>query len=166
MFNLKTNTVMKTVIQCPSCNNFIPEVVLNKFKNSIQQESLLAIKTKEKLISDLKDQLSKIRLKLENSSQQMTGEIQELFLEDILASTFTTDLIEPVAKGMNGADCSQHVKINGITIGKILYESKRVATFNNDWIDKLKKDNLQAKCDVLVIVTSKMPNDIPGKYWN
>jgi hypothetical protein len=57
-----------------------------------------AIKTKEKLISDLKDQLSKIRLKLENSSQQMTGEIQELALEHIIESAFSTDLIEPVAK--------------------------------------------------------------------
>lgn len=140
------------------------EKARKEIRKQVQNESNLTIKTKEKLISDLKDQLLKIRQKLENSSQQMIGEIQELELETILSSTFPSDLIEPVAKGKNGADCSQHIRINGVTLGSILYESKRVANFSEGWIDKLKKDNLQAKCDATVIVTSKMPADIPGSF--
>lgn len=136
-----------------------------EIRKEVQQESNLTIKTKEKLICDLKNQLSKIRQKLENESQQLSGEIQELELEAILSSSFPTDLIEPVAKGKNGADCLQYVRTpNGVTFGKILYESKRVTNFSEGWIDKLKRDNLQAKCDALVIVTSKMPNDITGSF--
>jgi hypothetical protein len=141
------------------------EIARQEIREQVQQESNLTIKTKEKLISDLKDQLTKVRQKLENSSQQMTGEIQELALEAILSSTFPTDLIEPVAKGRNGADCTQFIRSkSGASIGTILYESKRVATFSPGWIDKLKKDNLTAKCDITVIVTSAMPKDITGKF--
>ncbi|MGQ0828924.1 MAG: DUF2130 domain-containing protein [Bacteroidota bacterium] len=140
------------------------EKARNEIRKQVQQESNLTIKTKEKLISDLKEQLLKIRQKLENSSQQMIGEVQELELESILATSFPADLIEPVPKGKNGADCTQHVRMNGITIGTILFESKRVANFSEGWIDKLKKDNLQAKCDATVIITSKMPSDISGNF--
>jgi len=141
------------------------EIARKEIREQVQQESSLTIKTKEKLISDLKDQLTKVRQKLENNSQQMTGEIQELVLEAILSQTFPTDLIKPVAKGRNGADCTQHVRSkSGAEIGTILFESKRVATFSPAWIDKLKKDNLRAKCDITVIVTSTMPKDIIGKF--
>ncbi len=141
------------------------EIARKEIREQVQQESSLTIKTKEKLISDLKDQLTKVRQKLDNSSQQMTGEIQELALEAILSQTFPADLIKPIAKGRNGADCSQYVRSkSGAEIGTILYESKRVNTFSPAWIDKLKKDNLNAKCDITVIVTSAMPKDITGKF--
>ena len=49
-------------------------------------------------------------------------------------------------------------------IGSILFECKRVKSFSEDWIDKLKTDNLQARCNIMVIVTATMPKDIPGKF--
>jgi hypothetical protein len=142
---------------------------LDKIRLEVQeqtrQESNLKLKEKDKLIQDLKTQLTKVREKLENSSQQMVGEIQELELEAILASTFPTDVVKPVPKGMDGADCTLHVCTqSGGEIGAILFESKRVKTFSEGWISKLKKDNLKAKCQITVIVTSAMPKQISGKF--
>jgi hypothetical protein len=141
------------------------EKIRLEVQEQTRQESYLKIKEKDKLISDLKNQLGKVREKLESSSQQLSGEVQELELESILASTFPTDQVIEVGKGMPGADCTLRVCTqSGVEIGNILFESKRVKSFSEGWITKLKKDNLKAKCQVTVIVTSAMPKDIPGKF--
>jgi hypothetical protein len=141
------------------------EKIRFEVQEQTRQESNLKLKEKDKLIQDLKTQLTKVREKLENSSQQMSGEIQELELESILASTFPTDIVKPVPKGMNGADSTLHVCTQGGgEIGKILYESKRTNSWGNGWISKIKADNLKAKCQIMVIVTSTMPKDITGKF--
>ena len=141
------------------------ERLRKEVRQQTKQESNLTIKTKDKLISDLKLQITKITEKIENSSQQMTGEIQELELEAILATTFATDLVEPISKGVNGADCKLFIRSNDENVfGSILFESKRVKNFSEGWIDKLKKDNLQAKCDTMVLVTSTMPKGVTEKF--
>ena len=69
-------------------------------------------------------------------------------------------------KGQRGADVIQIVKTNhGNDCGKIYYESKRTKDFKYDWIQKLKDDNLEAKADILVIVTEAMPPDCEYKYF-
>lgn len=142
---------------------------LNKIRKEIKeqtkQESLLKIKGQEKLITDLKEQLTKATHRLENGSQQLQGEVQEIVLESILTSTYPSDLIEEISKGVRGADCIQYVQTKtGVQIGSILYESKNVKSFSMGWIDKLKKDNLISNCDLTVIVTSTMPPDMSGKF--
>jgi hypothetical protein len=49
---------------------------------------------------------------------------------------------------------------NGIECGKIYYESKRTKTWSNDWIPKLKQDNLKTKADILVLVTTALPKGV------
>lgn len=46
---------------------------------------------------------------------------------------------------------------DGNECGKIYYESKRTKSFNYEWIQKLRDDNLNVKADLLVIVTETMP---------
>ena len=85
---------------------------------------------------------------------QLQGEVQELLLEELLQSTFPFDKIEEVGKGVRGADCIQivHNKF-GAEAGRIIYESKNTKDFNNDWIEKLKKDMRSNGYNVAVIVT-------------
>ncbi|HKC68540.1 MAG TPA: DUF2130 domain-containing protein, partial [Bacteroidia bacterium] len=140
------------------------ERMRSDIRKQTQQESNLTIKTKDKLITDLKEQITKIRQKLDNSSQQMVGEIQELELETILASTFPTDKVCPVPKGINGADCQLDIcSSSGDKFGSVLFESKRVQNFSEKWIDKLREDNLRAKCDAMVLVVSVMPKGVTEK---
>jgi hypothetical protein len=66
-----------------------------------------------------------------------------------------------VPKGIRGADCIQTVvNRNQKVCGSIVYESKRTKNFTNDWIDKLKHDQISCKADIAVIVTQTYPKDM------
>lgn len=116
---------------------------------------------KEKVINDLKTALEDARRKASQGSQQLQGEVQELDLEDLLAKTFPTDVLEPVAKGVRGADVRQIVKTSrGNTCGVILWESKRTKAWSDEWIVKLKDDLRAEQANIPVIITSVMPRDV------
>lgn len=126
-----------------------------------EQEYLLRMKELEKQLDDQKKLAEEMRRKSEQGSMQLQGEVQELMLEEMLQSTFTFDKIEPVGKGVRGADCIQTVHNRfGVETGKIIYESKRTKDFSNDWIEKLKADMRTLGADVAVIVTQAFPKDM------
>ncbi len=114
-----------------------------------------------KQIEDNKKLAEEMKRKAEQGSMQLQGEVQELALEDLLSRTYPFDRIEEVPKGVRGAD-SIHTVINAIQqeCGIIVYESKRTKNFANDWIDKLKQDQLTCKADIAVLVTETMPSDM------
>ena len=114
-----------------------------------------------KQIEDNKKLAEEMKRKAEQGSMQLQGEVQELALEDLLSRTYPFDRIEEVPKGVRGAD-SIHTVINAIQqeCGIIVYESKRTKNFANDWIDKLKQDQLTCNADIAVLVTETMPSDM------
>ncbi len=123
-----------------------------------REEYFLKEKEYQKQLSDQKELIEEMRRKAEQGSEQLQGEVQELALEEILRTAFPFDEIEEVGKGLRGADCIQKVvneRQQGC--GAIVYESKRTKTFSDDWIDKLKQDQIQCKADIAVIVTETMP---------
>jgi hypothetical protein len=125
------------------------------------QEYLLRVKELEKQLDDQKKLAEEMRRKSEQGSMQLQGEVQELLLEELLTITFPIDKIEPVGKGVRGADCIQLVRNQfGVETGKIIYESKRTKDFSIDWIDKLKTDMRNLGADVAVIVTQAFPKDM------
>jgi len=116
---------------------------------------------KDKTISDLTRLVEEMRRKAEQGSMQTQGEVMELELEAILNSTFPMDQIEPVAKGIKGADSLQHVRDGlGRNCGIIIWESKQTKNWSNDWIEKLKEDQRQAKAEIAVIRSAALPKDI------
>lgn len=126
-----------------------------------EQEYQLRMKELEKQLDDQKKLAEEMRRKSEQGSMQLQGEVQELMLEEMLQSAFTFDKIEPVGKGVRGADCIQTVHNRfGHEAGKIIYESKRTKDFSNDWIEKLKADMRTLGADVAVIVTQAFPKDM------
>jgi hypothetical protein len=62
---------------------------------------------KEKTIADTIRANEELKRKLEQGSQQSQGEVAELNLEEELGKAFIYDTIEPVAKGIRGADIIQ-----------------------------------------------------------
>lgn len=116
---------------------------------------------KDKKMSDMMKQIEDLKRKAEQGSQQTQGEVQELELEKELAARFPWDNIQPVPKGMQGADVIQEVNSNnGNQCGIIIWESKRTKNWSDGWIAKLKEDQRQAKADVAVIITQVLPKDI------
>ncbi len=126
-----------------------------------EQEYQLRMKELEKQLDDQKKLAEEMRRKSEQGSMQLQGEVQELMLEEMLQSAFTYDKIDPVGKGVRGADCIQTVHNRfGNEAGRIIYESKRTKDFSNDWIEKLKADMRTLGADVAVIVTQAFPKDM------
>ncbi len=127
----------------------------------LQNEFSLKMAEKDKQLEDQKKLAEEMRRKAEQGSMQLQGEVQELALENILHQTFPFDKIVPVGKGVRGADCIQTVcNPFGNECGKIIYESKRTATFSPDWIEKLKHDMRSTGADIAVIVTQVLPKDM------
>lgn len=114
----------------------------------------------EKKLSDMKLALDDAQRKATQSSQQLQGEVAELDLENSLKSEFPSDIIEPVGKGVKGADISQTVKTSmGNVCGTILIEIKRTKAWSHDWPKKLKEDLRSAKANVGVIVSTVLPDE-------
>src|SRR5262249_27825616 len=76
-----------------------------------------------------------LRRKLQQGSQQAQGEVLECSVEEFLKANFPFDTIEPVAKGVRGADVLQRVySRSGNYCGAILWESKNTKNWNDGWI--------------------------------
>lgn len=142
-------------------------------RDKIRQQTLLEASDahrlkdleKEKLINDLKKSLEDAQLKANQGSQQLQGEVLELDLEEFLHSSFPHDEINPVGKGVRGADISQVVRTNlGTTCGVILWEFKRTKAWVDDWAGKLKDDMRSAKANIPVIITTVLPKEIKSGF--
>jgi len=131
-----------------------------KIRKTEHEKNELVIRELHKQIDDQKKLTEEMKRKQEQGSMQMQGEVQELVIEEVLKAAFPFDIIEEVAKGIRGADCTQLVRNNLMCeCGKIIYESKRTKTFSTDWINKLKEDMRTAGADVAVLITETLPKD-------
>ena len=128
-----------------------------KERESFELEKIKLLKQ----IDDNKKLAEEMKRKAEQGSMQLQGEVQELALEELLSKSYPFDKVQEVPKGVRGADCIQTV-INSIQqeCGSIVYESKRTKNYANDWIDKLKQDQITCKAELAVLVTETMPSDM------
>jgi len=130
----------------------------------VTEEQYLKNAEKDKQMNDMRKQIDDLRRKAEQSSQQMQGEVLELELEELLQKEFVQDKIEPVRKGVNGADVIHKVKNRfGSECGKIIWELKRTKTWSEGFIQKLKDDQRDAGADIAVIISINLPQDAQGK---
>jgi hypothetical protein len=113
---------------------------------------------KDKKIDDLIHQIDDLKRKAEQGSQQTQGEVLELEAETLLKAAFPFDQVEPVSKGVRGADVVQRV-VNGAgqACGTIIWEMKRTKAWSEGWLLKLKDDQRAAKADLAVLVTTVLP---------
>jgi hypothetical protein len=121
----------------------------------------LRLKELEKQLEDQKKLADEMKRRADQGSMQLQGEVQELALEKLLQAAFPFDLVEPIGKGVRGADCTLTVRnLSGQECGKIIYESKRTKNFEADWVDKLKNDMRQQGAQVAILVTRIMPREM------
>jgi len=127
----------------------------------VSQEYRLQDKEKDLKLAEMRKQVEGLKRKIEEGSQQAQGEVLELELEDFLRSAFTTDIIEPVAKGIKGGDIIHKIKSHsGEYCGSIIWETKRTKSWSDSWIQKLKDDQRRVKADVAIIVSISLPKNI------
>jgi len=115
----------------------------------------------EKKISDANKANEELRRKLEQGSQQTQGEVLELELEELLRAEFPFDEITGVRKGVNGADIIQKVSDKlGRSCGQVIWEAKYTKNWNENFVQKLKDDQRNAKAEIAVIVSAILPDDV------
>jgi hypothetical protein len=95
---------------------------------------------------------------LEKKSAEELGEGAHIDLLEALKSEFKEDRIERIGRGIAGADIRHTVVHNGKPCGTILYDSKNHGAWRNDFVTKLKSDQMADKADHAVLVTSKFPS--------
>jgi hypothetical protein len=134
------------------------KIIQDAIEKDLQERHRLKDAEKDKQLADMRKKIEELQRKAEEGSQQTQGEVLELELEDVLKTDFPLDDIEPVAKGIKGADVIQIVKSqSGRICGKILWETKRTKNWSDSWIQKLKDDQREAKADICVIVSDALP---------
>jgi len=133
-----------------------------KIRKTVEEKSMLDLAERNKVISDLNQQLKDAQRKAEQGSVQLQGEVLEIVIEQWLAAQFPLDTIEEIKKGASGADCLQTIHTRARqNCGTIYYESKRTKAFQPGWIEKFKQDIRTKNADVGVLVTQSMPTDMP-----
>jgi hypothetical protein len=115
----------------------------------------------EQKVEGLLRQIDEMKRRAEQGSQQVQGEVLEVALEELLRDLFRKDSIEPVPKGVRGADVIQRVfDDNGMDCGLILWESKRTRHWSKDWLPKLRDDLRAVGASRSVVVSEQLPEHI------
>lgn len=131
----------------------LAQVDLEKRRAEMEEGLSLKLVEKDQQMEGLKRQIELLKQKAEKGSQQLQGEAAEVQLEDRLAQAFPLDQIEPVGKGVRGADCLQRVE----AAGAILWEVKRTQHWQPAWLPKLREDQRASAAEVAVIVSDARP---------
>jgi len=142
---------------------------LDKEREKIKEEAVkifsedhrLKDAEKDKKLQDAIKANEELHRKLQQGSQQTQGEVLELELEELLKTNFPLDTVEPVPKGIRGADVLQKVyNQSGQLCGMIVWESKYTKAWSNGWVPKLKDDQREIKADIAILITEILPKDV------
>lgn len=130
-------------------------------RKSAGEEQALKLREKEKQIDDLRKALEDAKRRSELGSQELQGEVLELDIQAALSQKFPHDRIDPVPKGVSGADLI-HTVHNGLgqPCGRIIWETKNTKNWAPAWIGKLKDDQRATGCNLAILVSAALPEHI------
>jgi hypothetical protein len=119
---------------------------------------------KDKIINDLRSALVDMKRKAEQGSMETQGEVLEQDFEAQLKAFFVHDDIQPVPKGIRGADLLQRVCTpTGTACGILLWETKNTKAWSNQWIPKLKDDMIEVRASMAILVSVVLPEAV-GRF--
>ena len=123
---------------------------------AVQKEQKKAFEDRQKIEEDL----TKVQRQVKKQRADELGEEAELVLSEALREAFDGDRFRPIEKGVAGADLWQDVVHDGQVCGRIVYDSKNRNAWRNDYVNKLKTDQLNADGDYAVLVTRVFPSGV------
>lgn len=135
--------------------------VRERAQKETEEKLKLKIMESEQTIASMQKKIEELSRRIEQGSQQLQGEVQELALEELLREKFPRDTIEPVPKGEHGGDILQRVcGPFGQPCGTIIWESKRTKNWSDGWLVKLREDQRAAKAEIAVLVSQALPKGV------
>ena len=137
------------------------EKIREEALKKVAEENRLKDLEKDKVINDLKASLEDMKRRAEQGSMETQGEVLEQDFEAQLKSFFVHDDIQPVPKGIKGADLVQTVRTTlGAESGVLLWETKNTKAFSSAWIPKLKDDMIEVRASIAILVSVVLPDGI------
>lgn len=137
------------------------QTTLNEQKEAFEQARTVAVLAEQAKAFDerqkLQEKLTLLQKQLENKTAQEIGEGPEVDLFEQLREAFEGDRIRRVAKGAQGADVIHEVVRNGQVCGKIIYDSKARNAWKNEYVSKLRADQLNERAEHAVLSSTKLP---------
>ncbi|MEX0683729.1 MAG: DUF2130 domain-containing protein [Dehalococcoidia bacterium] len=105
-----------------------------------------------------KEKVDLLQRQLEKKTAEDLGEGAEVDLFETLREAFPEDLITRVGKGKEGADILHRVRDSGgHQCGSIVYDSKNRTAWRNEYVTKLRKDQLVAKAEHAILTSLAFP---------
>ncbi|MEJ2170906.1 MAG: DUF2130 domain-containing protein [Desulfobacterales bacterium] len=137
------------------------EKIREKASKKAAEDHRLKDLEKDKLIKDLQTSLADMKRKAEQGSMETQGEVLEQDFEAQLKGFFVHDDIQPVPKGIKGADLIQTVRTPmSVECGILLWETKNTKAWSNAWIPKLKDDMIETRAAIAVLISVVLPDGI------
>jgi hypothetical protein len=137
------------------------EAALNQQRELAEQEKTVAVLAEQAKAFDerqkMQEKLALLQKQLENKTAQDIGEGPEADLYELLRGAFEGDRIRRVQKGLQGADVIHEVVRNGQVCGKIVYDSKSRNAWKNEFVTKLRADQLAERAEHAVLSCNKLP---------
>lgn len=141
------------------------EKIKEELSKTLEEKAKLQVAELSKKLEDTQKALEDAQRKSQQTSQQLQGEVLELQLEQSLAASFPDDVIEPVGKGVKGADIRHIVRTaRGNECGVVLWELKRTKAWDDKWTGKLKEDLRAEKAHVPIIVSETLPEEASSGF--
>lgn len=130
------------------------EALENAKTEAVNAEKAKAFSEKLKV----EEKLQEVQRKLQKKTAEELGEGAEVDLFEELKTKFLDDRITRVKKGAAGADIIHEVVNNGMVCGKIVYDSKNRNAWRNDYVTKLRRDQIADKADHAILSTHVFPS--------
>lgn len=123
---------------------------------AVQAEQQKAFEEKQRSLA----KIAELQRQLESKTAQELGEAPEADLYELLKAEFPEDRLQRVEKGASGADVIHDIYLNGRHAGRIVYDSKNRSAWRNDYVTKLRGDQLEAKADHAVLASKVFPSGV------
>lgn len=137
------------------------EAALSQQRELLEQEKTVAVLAEQARAFEerqkLQEKLALLQKQIENKTAQEIGEGPEADLYEVLRGAFEGDRIRRVQKGLQGADVIHEVIRNGQVCGKIIYDSKSRNAWKNEFVTKLRADQLAERAEHAILSCNKLP---------
>lgn len=105
----------------------------------------------------LEEKLATLQRQLQQKTADELGEGAEVDLYETLRREFPDDRFTRVKNGTPGADIIHEILQHGRVRGQIVYDAKNRDAWRNDYVTKLRQDQLAARADHAVLASRAFP---------
>jgi len=123
-------------------------------RHALEKDKNFALLKQQSAFNRERESLQK---KLQRKTANELGDAGEIDVFDSLSEFFRGDRIERIKKGQPGADILHEVHYKGEPCGRIIIDSKNRQSWQNNFVTKLRQDQVEADAEHAILATGAFP---------